>query len=155
MINKGGVFFQKMVSWGKKKMRTKNKAGEYSQYIIQVKYTNIYINNHVCLLHLRRDLSACPEEGIVVVVNIVWQFYCWNSSLGFVQQFSPFNEPWVIGCFSSFEIGFLHLFLLSQGSCVPSHAVFVVFAMVHVFCLYKTDCINQTHHPINKEPLRP
>ena len=47
-------------------MRTKNKAGEY-QYIIQVKYTNIYINNHVCLLHLRRDLSACPEEGMCII----------------------------------------------------------------------------------------
>ena len=66
MNNKGGVLFQKMVSWAKIKKWTKNKAGEYSQYIIQVKYTNIYINNHVCLLHLRRDLSAWLEEGICI-----------------------------------------------------------------------------------------
>ena len=66
MNNKGGVLFQKMVSWEKKKKWTKNKAGEYSQYIIQVKYTNNYIYNHMCLLHLRRDLSACPEEGTFI-----------------------------------------------------------------------------------------
>ena len=59
-----------MVSWEKKKKWTKNKAGEYSQYTIQVKYTNNYIYNHMCLLHLRRDLSACPEEGIINIKEI-------------------------------------------------------------------------------------